>query len=128
MSEMNEGIKILIDRMQTNPEDFAPPYGGGRNYLGGNTWRELAVVVIEDKEVFTDEEKEAVSVALREVSRKNFTAKILEMLAAPTEDEATMQKYAFEESMRNTATIAGPFINTTTSALGVVPPKQRLQK
>jgi len=124
MSEMNEGIKILIDRMQTHPEDFAPPMHGRDYITRGGTWRELAVVAVEEKdEVFTHEEKKAVAVALREVSRKNFTAKVLEMLAAPAEDEAMLQKYAFEESMRNTATI----MPAALMGLQTVP-KQRLQK
>lgn len=128
MSEINEGVKILIDRMRTHPEDFAPTYPGEGYLTRGShyTWHHLATVVVEDKEVFTSEEKEAVAAALREVTRKNFTARILDLLAAPEEkiDETALQAYAFRESMKNSVIIGGTAMNTATGQTI----KQRLQK
>lgn len=117
MSEMNTGIKILIDRMRTNPEDFAVH---ALRISGNHSWRSLAESVVEDREVFTDEEKSAVSVALREVTRKNFTAKILDMLAAPLEE--TMHEFKFREYAKGVVVA-----DSTTMALQTIS-KQRLQK
>lgn len=121
MSEMNTGIKILIDRMQTNPEDFAIH---ALKLSGSHSWRGLAEAVVEDKVTFTDEEKRAVSVALREVTRKNFTAKILELLAGP--EETTHHEYKFQEYQKNVV-VAGTVVGTELG-LQTIPPKQRLQK
>lgn len=84
MSEMNEGVRILIDRMQTHPEDFAPPGFSMRDayVMKSGSWRNLAEYAA-NTSVFTEEERAAVTAALDEVTRKNFTAKVLEMLAAP---------------------------------------------
>lgn len=88
MSEMNEGIRILIDRMKTNPEDFAPPeFTLLDNYhLPRGSWRNLVEYAAESS-VFTSQERATVSAAFNEVTRKNFTAKVLETLAAPLMEE-----------------------------------------
>jgi hypothetical protein len=89
MSEMNEGIRILINRMKTNPEDFAPPGFNVRDaYVKDSApWRSLAEYA-GNASVFTEEERATVSAALDEVTRKNFTARVLEVLAAlPMEEK-----------------------------------------
>lgn len=93
---MNEGIRILIERMESNPEDFAPMFHHDAYIVprGGATWRSLAEVVTEDKTLFTEEEKFAVTVALREASRTNFTAKVLEVMTSPP---AVKYNYQSEE-------------------------------
>jgi hypothetical protein len=83
---MNEGINILIERMKTNPEDFAPPGFNPRDayVMRSDSWRNLAEYAI-GNDVFTAEEKAAVAAALREVTRLTFTAKVLEIMTAPVE-------------------------------------------
>lgn len=91
---MNEGINILIERMKTNPEDFAPPgFNTKGNYvLRSDTWRNLAEYAI-NSDVFTAEEKAAVDAALKEVTRLTFTAKVLEIMTAPVEHEYSLEQY-----------------------------------
>jgi hypothetical protein len=102
---MNEGISILIDRMRTNPEDFAPSaYINSLNRAGSSSWRSLAEYAA-DAQVFTAEERAAVTGALDEVTRKNFTAKILELLAAPSAEEE-MRQYKLKEEQNYLLTTA----------------------
>lgn len=97
---MNEGVRILIERMESNPEDFALRNPGDAYLIQGHgaTWRGLVEYVVEDKRLFTEEEKSAVETALIEVSRKNFTAKVLELLTAPPVTIAEYQRREYGKS------------------------------
>jgi hypothetical protein len=97
MSEMNEGIRILIDRMKTHPDDFSP-YG-----VSSYDWRGLAQHVIESAETFTDEERQAVTTALQGVTRKTFTAHVLSMLAGPPPKTYYEEKYSQEYDVKRYA-------------------------
>lgn len=107
--EMNDGVCILIARMESNPEDFA--LRGPRDhdsYVMGRfpsmSWRQLAdMVVEEDKQIFTKEEKAAISAALIKVSRTNFTAKVLERLTTTPQEpeEEAYEKHAMAKSAGN---------------------------
>ncbi len=95
---MNDGILVMLERMQTNPEDFAPPgFNMKGNYVTrSDTWRNLAEYAAVN-EIFTEEERATVATALREVTRKVFTAKVLELLTAP--HEYSHEQYATKIQM-----------------------------
>jgi len=66
--EMNEGIRIAIERMETHPEEFFDPKQNGKwSWLYAETTRE----------VLTEEEKVAVHSALKKVRRLEITHKAI---------------------------------------------------
>ena len=65
---MNDGVKILLERMKTHPEEFIPP---------AIKWSSL--VDFYDS-VLTDEEKKTIKDGIVELNRAEFTKKVLEML------------------------------------------------
>lgn len=64
MSEMNEGIQIILNRMKTNPEEF---------FDDGGRWKWIFKEVM--REVMTETEKVAVHEQLKQVRRMEITAK-----------------------------------------------------
>lgn len=69
---MNNGLKIILERMKTNPEEFVV----GRS-LGGKRWRSL---VEEYWDILTDEEKSQYREALRVVQVGVFEEEVLKEL------------------------------------------------
>ena len=68
---MIDGMKIILERMKTNPEEFV-------NHLGlVGRWENIVQM---NAEVLTDEEKRVFNKALTELKRENFTAKVLQTL------------------------------------------------
>jgi hypothetical protein len=68
---MNDGIKIILERMKTNPEEFVGNLGTfGR-------WENMVQM---SREVLTEEENKAFDDALHELKRKNFTTQVLQVL------------------------------------------------
>jgi hypothetical protein len=89
---MNQGVQILLDRMDTNPEEFEDDFA-----LGGGKWYDIvqAVHVRKDKNEKTlpflsDAEVNALYDKLEDVRRENFTAAVLRRLA-DTPKEITQQ-------------------------------------
>lgn len=91
---MNEGVCIIIERMKTNPEDFENDKFEARLMVPSrsSTWYWLAKMVCDDEDVFTPEERQAVAEALHEVHRRNFTAKVLDLLANPPAHPGAMRE------------------------------------
>jgi hypothetical protein len=75
---MNNGLKIILERMKTNPEEFRPTFE-----LGLKRW---GSIVHEYWEILTDEEREEYRQALREVTLAQFEEDVLKELMrdAPT--------------------------------------------
>jgi hypothetical protein len=80
---MNQGVQILLERMDTNPEEFEDDFA-----LGGGKWYDIvqAVHVRKDKNEKTlpflsDAEVNALYEKLEDVRRENFTATVLRRLA-----------------------------------------------
>ena len=68
---MIDGMKIILERMKTNPEEFVNNLG-----LVGR-WENIITM---NNDVLTDEEMKAFKDALRELRRESFTAKVLQTL------------------------------------------------
>lgn len=64
MSEMNDGIQIILNRMKTNPEEF---------FEDGGRWKWIFKEVM--REVMTETEKVAIHEHLKQVRRMEITAK-----------------------------------------------------
>lgn len=88
IEEMNEGVRILLERMRTNPEEFERPFGKWQNIVeqimlrGGGTENVLSFL--------HDAEIKALSDGLLNIARNEFTAAILRSLAEVNEDGEQM--------------------------------------
>lgn len=70
---MNNGIKILSERMVSAPSDFKD-----------QKWRKLVVRVLENRgSIFTDEECDLINDSVIELERKLFEGDVLQALAPP---------------------------------------------
>lgn len=87
---MNNGLKILIERMKTNPEEFRLGYRAG-----GKRWNAL---IEEYWEIFTDEEKAQYQEALREVRLGMFEEEVLKELMR--DESGTPRVVDYQERMR----------------------------
>lgn len=75
MSEVNEGVQIILNRMESNPEEFFGD-GGKWNWIYKENMRD----------VMTEPEKAAIHVALRKVRRLEITAKAASTVLSADED------------------------------------------
>lgn len=71
---MIEGLKILLERMKTHPEEF---FDDDNGYVGSSKWGRL---IHKYNKVLTKEEIKAYNDALHELHRQKFTADVLESL------------------------------------------------
>jgi hypothetical protein len=89
---MNDGVKILLERMKTHPEEFVqdPSYGATK-------WSRLVDFY---EHVLTDEEKKAIKDGIIELNRAEFTKKVLEMLMEEPEPEHTIDSFVYNAKDR----------------------------
>jgi hypothetical protein len=66
---MNDGVKILLDRMESNPEDFEK---------GGNLESIFGIAYINQNwHIFNQEEKDALNEAYKNIQRDEFTQYVI---------------------------------------------------
>ena len=79
MSEINDGVNIILGRMETNPEEFF------ESHREDNKWRWIFADNL--REVMTEPEKAAIYEGMKKVRRLEITAKAVATLL-PKEEEA----------------------------------------
>ena len=72
---MNEGVKILIERMKTNPEEF----------IKGSKW---AGLIHGYKDYLNAEDTKILDGAYNELMQQDFTERVMKELLAPEEDNS----------------------------------------
>jgi hypothetical protein len=77
---MNNGIKLILARMETNPEEFVDKH----------KWRHL---VESDWPMFTEEEQKAYSAKLREILIDRFSEEVLKTLMEDEDEAVPTMKY-----------------------------------
>lgn len=105
MSEgTNDGIKLLVERLKTHPEEF----GEGGHYRWNNILNDVV-----HADYLTKEEKDLVFAEMRQVNRSNFTRKVMDALL--NQDEATemMKIKAQGRYLIDKGTISGTTISTS---------------
>lgn len=75
---MNEGVKILLERMKTNPEEFIAD-GYSMTKWGG--------LISQYRDYLNEEDKKALTDALNEITQQRFTEAVMKELLAPEEDD-----------------------------------------
>jgi hypothetical protein len=83
MSEVNEGVQIILNRMESNPEEFFADVGKWRWIFSENL-----------REVMTEPEKAAIHSAMVKVRRLEITAKAVATVMPQDEEEENEYKWA----------------------------------
>ncbi len=117
---MNQGVQILLDRMDTNPEEFED-YSGKWGDIIGAVHARKSIPAGHSKDAplpfLTDPEVNALYDKLEDVRRENFTADVLRRLAdAPREQ---IQEDLFDSrSYTTNVPLGGGALTSTTGAVG----------
>ena len=106
MSEMCSGVRTLVARMESNPDEF---------FGDAPKWRFMFAANF--REVLTEPEKGALHEALKEVRRKEFdTLVVKELLKEEMEDSLTMRtsgryQLSSASTLANTLSIGNQTLN-----------------
>jgi citrate synthase len=95
---MLEGIKLLIERMETNPEEFT----GDLSYRWSNIMQDLAK---HGPEFLDPEDMMALNLKVKEVRRKELNAKIMDEIATQKRLKRAQEEFDMKTGAQG-ATIA----------------------
>lgn len=101
MSELSTGVKTLVSRMETHPEEFFGEATKWR-FMFGDRFRD----------VMTEPEKAALHAALKEVRRKEFDALAVRTLLQDEINQAAMGQSTLAYTGQNLALSTGNFADT----------------
>ena len=109
MAEVNEGVGIILARMETHPEEF---FGLGEN--AGSKWRWIFSENL--REVMSEPEKAALHSGMTKVRRLEITHKAIATIM-PDEEEDPYEKEDYNEvvgrgTMKNSAYWGGPVLKS----------------
>lgn len=127
MNQINEGVRILVERMKTNPEEFHEGYG--------SKWARVVSMAV-NAAWLTEEERKLLDDAANEVKRQIFTAEVLKTLTeGPVEQRLKGAIYPMGGMISATATdaiarstgvaITGPNFAGATGAIAAVDYERR---
>lgn len=85
MSEVNEGVQIILNRMDSNPEEFFGDQAKWRWIFGENL-----------REVMTEPEKAALFEGMKKVRRLEITAKAVATVMPKEEEEEKEGEYEYK--------------------------------
>ena len=95
MSELSAGVRALLGRMESNPEEF---------YGGASKWAFMFEPNFRD--VMTEPEKGALHEALKEARRKEFDELVMRRILRDTEEETVKQARSSGAMSRGQVTTA----------------------
>jgi len=76
---MNEGVKILLERMKTNPDEFIAPLNTGKSKWG--------YLIESYKSSLDAEDQQAIEDGYKKIHQQLFTEAVMRELLAPEEDD-----------------------------------------
>jgi hypothetical protein len=92
---MNEGVKILLERMKTNPEEFIVSEGYPYEVGSGSKWHKL----IESHKLYLNpEDNKVLEEALNGLMQQRFTERVMKELLAPEEDDSLGKPWYSKQS------------------------------
>jgi hypothetical protein len=110
MSEINEGVRILVERMKTNPEEFTDGLS--------SRWAEV-VHTASGAKWLTDEEHKLLNDASNQVQRDRFTARVLKALTKEEEYFTTQEnKHKHMVITPSQKALMGGVLTTTSGSNG----------
>lgn len=93
---MLEGIKLLIERMDSNPEEFT----GDLSYRWSNIMQDIAK---HGQEFLPEEDLMALNQKVKELRRRELTAKIVDEIATARRLKRAQEEFDMKENMANVA-------------------------
>lgn len=110
MAEINEGIRILVERMKTNPEEFTDGLS--------SRWAEV-IHTASNAKWLTDEEHKLLNDASNQVQRDRFTARVLKALTKEDEYFTTQEnKHKHMVISPSQKALMGGVLTTTSGSNG----------
>ena len=101
---MNDGVKILLERMKTHPEEFVSEYGSSK-------WGSLIVAY---KEHLDPEDRQAITEGMKIVLQQRFTERVMEELINPNKNTLKItENNVIWNSGAVTGTISTPIAGVT---------------
>jgi len=92
MSDISNGVQALINRMESNPEEFYNPKENDKwAFIYKETFRD----------VMTEPEKAAIHTALKSVRRKEFEHLVMKEILRVDEDKQKELEYKRKETRKN---------------------------
>lgn len=121
---MNEGVRILVERMKTNPEEF---------FEGAMSKWAYPIGLANGAKWLTEEERKVLDDAADNVQRERFTAEVLKALTMSDEERAERAKTDAWRLGNGRQMVGSGLTNaaltvTTASPFGAVPVKAEGQK
>ena len=115
---MNEGVQILLDRMDTNPEEFDDYAGKWGDIIGAvharkNLPPNVKLVDNHPLPFLTDPEVNALYDKLEDVRRENFTSDVLRRLADTPKEIAQQELWDTSYSSSNHPVLGTPMTTKT---------------
>jgi hypothetical protein len=105
MTELSAGVRALVGRMESNPEEFFDDAHKWR-FMFGDKFRE----------VMTEPEKGALHEGLKQVRRKEFDQKVMRELLKDEMEEQIKGGYYTTAQIGNTITGSGMGVTATTAS------------
>jgi hypothetical protein len=105
MTELSAGVRALVGRMESNPEEFFDDAQKWR-FMFGDRFRE----------VMTEPEKGALHEGLKQVRRKEFDQKVMRELLKDEMEEQIKGGYYTTAQIGNTITGSGMGVTATTAS------------
>ena len=104
---MNEGVKILLERIKTNPEEFT-------------TQEKWGHLIQSHKMFLNEEDAKALDDALNELMQQRFTEKVMKELLAPEEDGSLGKPWYSKQGniTLSAGQTLGAYSNTASLTLG----------
>ena len=116
---MNEGVKILLERMKTNPEEFTDVLG-----IRMSKWGSL---IAQFREYLDRADIEAIEEAYKPLMQQHFTEQVMKELLAPEEDDSLGKWYTKQENQGSATLSAGVRVTPTIPSIPFntnAPPKK----
>ena len=95
MSEVNDGVSIILSRMETNPEEFF------ESHREDNKWRWMFSESL--REVMTEPEKAAIYEGMKKVRRLELTHKAIATVMPKEEEDDDYKEYVGRGAKATTA-------------------------
>ena len=103
---MNDGVKILLERMETHPEEFIGEAGFAYSKWGSLIGAYKEHLEVEDRVVLTD--------ALCKLHQQAFTEKVMEELVDPKKSGSWAEKIIRERGTPSVGTTPSPYMDKAT--------------
>jgi hypothetical protein len=109
---MNDGMKIILERLKTHPEEFTD---SDNPFASEGKWTKL---IHKYQHNLPPEDVDAFKKAIDEIRQAEFTAKVMEELLDPKlEEQLTLNPYLNQNAMPSAGVTLGAYSNTATTTL-----------